>query len=151
MKTTHNTPLIGGPCDLYDKDIVEEVEIYKIHQDGQVHQCTTQYMNVGEWIVVPVPNEYIQYRLHPHNELIQAHRDGAKIQAYICGDWVEESKPDWYEDTQYRIKPHKKTVYGWIGDTKWVIREVLFDEIEVSEYFNSYGYHKTDRSWEIKE
>ena len=60
-----------------------------------------------EWFDIkgkPEWEEGREFRLHPHNDLIKAWKKGAKIEAYIVGDWVEEPNPDWYEDTKYRIK-----------------------------------------------
>jgi hypothetical protein len=151
----------------YDKDIWTEVKPRHIHQDlidsyqeGQVWQ----YRNDGDanWINLstrcvyrqPAWKEDTQYRLHPHNDLIQAHRNGAKIQTYICGDWVEEPNPDWYEDTQYRIKPLTKTVYEWMFNPKcsnnWVVISELMSEEKAERYFIENGYRKTGRSWEIE-
>jgi hypothetical protein len=71
------------------------------YQDGQAWQYriddAADWLNLFTQFVYQQPawNEDTQYRLHPHNDLIQAHRNGAKIQAYICGDWVEEPNPDW--------------------------------------------------------
>jgi hypothetical protein len=113
--------LIGGSWDLCEKDVIKEVEIRHIHQDlidsyqeGQAWQSNRGFgfknlrnsRSKGEW-VTPIWSIYNTYRLHPYNDLIQAHRNGAKIQTYVCGEWVDDSYPHWHEDTQYRLKPNK--------------------------------------------
>jgi hypothetical protein len=104
----------------YDEDIWTEVvesrdihqELMDNYQEGQAWQLTIPGMNGiytdctfdGEWLE-PSWDKRFTYRLHPHNEFIQAYRNGSKIQAYICGCWIEKYNPEWNEDTQYRIKP----------------------------------------------
>jgi hypothetical protein len=168
IKPQH-TPIIGGPFDLYQSNVVEEAKPHHVHQDlidsyqaGQAWQLSVPHMDGvytdcktnGEW-VKPDWYAHSTYRLHPHNKLIQAHRNGAKIQAYICGDWVEEPYPDWYEDTQYRVKPATKTVYEWMYKTKyknnWIVESILLSEEEAKHYFNKHEYQKTSRSWEVEE
>jgi hypothetical protein len=163
-----NTPIIGGPYDLCQSNVVEEVKPRNVHQDlidsyqeGQAWQYTEPHMDGlyqdcrchNVW-VEPCWDESTIYRLHPHNAFIQAHRNGAKIQAYICGDWVEEPHPDWYEDTQYRVKPATKTVYEWMSknqlDGAWVTTSLLMSEEEAKRHFIGYEYQKTGRSWEIE-
>ena len=98
--------------------------------------------------------EDYDYRLHPHNDLIKAWKKGAKIKAYIVGDWVEEPNPDWYEDTKYRIKPSTKTVYEYIVKNAfgtWSLHTALIEEDEAEDYFKQFkGFVKTGRSWEVE-
>lgn len=42
---------------------------------------------------------------HKHAELIKAWADGATIQAFVDGQWMTKSTPQWLIDTEYRIKP----------------------------------------------
>jgi hypothetical protein len=130
------------------------------YQKGQAWQYLSTAVGVflnckfkGAWIE-PDWDERVTYRLHPHNELIQAHRNGAKIQAYIVGDWIEEPNPDWYEDTKYRIKPKTKIIYEWMFKSKfkdkWMIEEILLDEEEAKLCFAGLAYRKTGRSWEVE-
>jgi hypothetical protein len=160
---------MSGIWHMYDRDIWMEVDnqrhvhqdLMDSYQDGQSWQYrvddNTDWVNLFTQFACHQPAWYddTQYRLHPHNELIQAHRNGAKIQAYICGDWVEESNPDWYEDTQYRIKPATKVVYEWMLKSKfspkWMIEVLLMSEDEAKDYFSEHEYQKTGRSWEVEE
>jgi len=50
---------------------------------------------------------------HKHAELIHAWADGAKIEMKmaVSGKWVETSCPQFYLDTEYRIKPEPKPDY----------------------------------------
>jgi hypothetical protein len=158
---------MNGIWDDYNKDIWTEVKPRHVHQDlidsyqeGQVwqyrHSSNANWRDLSNHLTDWQPDwkEDTQYRLHPHNELIQAHRNGAKIQAYICGDWIEEPYPDWYEDTQYRVKPVTKTVYEWMFKTKyknnWIVESILLSEEEAKHYFNKHEYQKTGRSWEVE-
>jgi hypothetical protein len=77
---------LGDPYGGYSNDYVCSI-LRSLH--GQLY-------GMAEAAITPV---------HTHQALIDAHRNGATIQAYICGDWIEEPNPDWYEDTTYRIKP----------------------------------------------
>jgi hypothetical protein len=43
---------------------------------------------------------------HKHADLIKAWADGAEIQVYSGGYWVDTA-PSWNETDQYRIKPEK--------------------------------------------
>jgi hypothetical protein len=102
----------------------------------------------------PAWKEDTQYRLHPHNDLIQAHHNDAEIQAYIRGNWEKATNPTWAEDIQYRIKPATKIVYEWIYKTNfamdWEISPVLKSEEEAKDFFDRCEYKKTGRSWEIE-
>ena len=53
---------------------------------------------------------------HKHAALIHAWADGAEIQK-LCGDgWYDDSDtPEWYEDSEYRIKPRTVTKTGWVN------------------------------------
>lgn len=42
---------------------------------------------------------------HVHAALIKAWADGAKIQVYWRGEWVDITDPVWPHDSKYRIKP----------------------------------------------
>jgi hypothetical protein len=157
--------------DAYYLDIWDEDKSRHIHQDlidsyreGQAWQYKGATKNTSFWSdsiddegnwSEPSWLSSVQYRLHPHNDLIQAHRNGAKIQAYICGDWVEEPNPDWYEDTQYRIKPSTKIVYEWMYKPKsgnnWFIAYMLMDEKLAKVELAKYEYRKTGRTWEVEE
>jgi hypothetical protein len=165
--TTHRMPIFNGAWDLCQRTVVEEAKPRHVHQDlidsyqdGQVwqyrHNINAKWLNLSNHLTSWQPDweEDTQYRLHPHNDLIQAHRNGAKIQAYIGGDWIEEPNPDWYEDTEYRIKPATKTIYEWMFKPKlsndWVITSALMSEEEAKGPFVECEYHKTGRSWEVE-
>jgi hypothetical protein len=155
----------------FGQNIWTEVKPCNVHQDlidsykeGQAWQYKGATKNTsfwsdsiddaGDWCE-PSWLSSVQYRLHPYNDLIQAHRNGAKIQAYICGEWVEEPNPDWYEDTEYRIKPSTKIVYEWMYKPKssnnWFIAYMLMDEKLAKVELVKYEYRKTGRAWEVEE
>jgi hypothetical protein len=160
-------PIIGGAWDLCQRSVAEEAKPRHVHQDlidsyqdGQVwqyrHNINAKWLNLSNHSTSWQPDweEDTQYRLHPHNDLIQAHRNGAKIQAYICGDWIEEPNPDWYEDTKYRIAPTKEFVliYEWKFKTpsSWMIEVLLMSEKDAKVYFEGREYKKTGRYWEVE-
>jgi hypothetical protein len=152
----------------WSEDTQYRIKPRHIHQDlidsykeGQAWQFSLPsmggaYMDVvaqGEWIE-PAWDENTTYRLHPHNAIIQEHCKGTPIQAYICGDWIEEPLPDWYNDTQYRVKPTTETLYEWIFKTKyksnWMVESFLLSEEEAKHHFDKHEYRKTGRSWEVE-
>ena len=48
---------------------------------------------------------------HKHAELIKAWADGETIQQKFNGEWIDWSlytSPEWFPETQYRIKPEPK-------------------------------------------
>jgi hypothetical protein len=123
------------------------------HTGGEYMDCKIN----GAWIE-PSWDDSNTYRLHPHNELIQAYNNGTKIQAYICDEhieqWEDVTDPCWYEDIEYRIKPATKTVYEWMSkqhlDGAWVTTSLLMSEEEAKRHFIGYEYHKTGRSWGVE-
>jgi hypothetical protein len=158
---------IGGVWELYNRDIWEEVKPRHVHQDlidsyqdGQVwqyrHNVNANWLNLSNHLTSWQPDwkEDTQYRLHPYNDLIQAHNSGAKIEYYVRGDWVVDTDPDWYEDIQYRIKPNTKTVYEWLYKTNftsnWEISPVLKSEEEAKDFFDRCKYKKTGREFEVE-
>jgi hypothetical protein len=153
----------------YCKDIWIEIECEERHvhqdlidsyQEGQAWQYRND--SDADWVDLstrfvyrrPAWKEYTQYRLHPHNELIQAHRNGAEIQVYSHGEWVDiELEPCWHEGSQYRVKPATNIVYEWVAKSKfthrWEIITLLLSEEEAKEYFYGREYRKTGRSLEV--
>jgi hypothetical protein len=153
----------------YCKDIWIEIECEERHvhqdlidsyQEGQAWQYRND--SDADWVDLstrfvyrqPAWKKDTQYRLHPHNDLIQAHRNGAKIQVYIHGDWVDEPDPDWYVYTQYRIKPITTTVYEWMykhnSNDNWFIAAMIMSEERAKVELSNYKYRKTGRSWEVE-
>lgn len=57
---------------------------------------------------------------HIHCDMIVAWAHGAKIQYFdpSWDEWVDDPKPDWFDMTQYRVKP-KDIVKKW----RWVYRD----------------------------
>jgi hypothetical protein len=161
-------PVINGSFDLCQRTVVEEVKPRHVHQDlidsyqdGQVwqyrHNTNANWLDLSNHLTSWQPDwdEDTQYRLHPHNDLIQAHSRGAKIQVYSNDEWVDiELEPYWHEGSQYRIKPATKTIYEWTVETRFsrrlMIIPLLMNEEEASEYFHGRKYHKTGRSWEVE-
>ena len=150
-------------------DIWEEIKPSHVHQDlidsyqeGQAWQVEGQYDNCwaniqdssGSW-VIPKWVEEANYRIHPHNDLIQAYKNGAKIQAFAEGSWCDEDNPVWFEDWEYRIKPATKTVYEWISKSNvnavWHLDAALVTENEAKALFGDLEHRKTGRSWEVEE
>jgi hypothetical protein len=166
VETGGPTPVINGAWDLCHRNAVEEAKYHNVHQHlvdsyqvGQAWQCmpagTSAYRDCirnGVW-VEPEWDESTAYRLHPHNELIQAHRDGAKIQYYAHGEWIEETYPAWYEGIQYRIKPDTNIVYEWMYHERetddWIVSKYLMNEFTAEIFFADAPYQKTGRSWEV--
>jgi hypothetical protein len=154
--------------DDYSKDIWTEVKPKHVHQDlidsyqdGQVwqyrHNINADWLDLSNHLTSWQPDwkEDTQYRLHPHNDLIQAYHNGAKIQVYSNSEWVDiELEPYWHEASQYRIKPLTKIVYEWAAETgfshRLMIIPLLMSEEEASEYFHGRKYRKTGRSWEVE-
>jgi hypothetical protein len=159
-----NTPVINGSFDLCQRTTVEEVKPRHVHQDlidsyqeGQLWQFKRPNQKDWDNVLISKPRwcPSSNYRLHPHDGLIQAHSRGAKIQVYSNDEWVDiELEPCWHEASQYRIKPLTKTVYEWmfipkLGNT-WELEEKLMSEEESNKYYGtSYDYRKTGRSWEV--
>jgi len=42
---------------------------------------------------------------HKHCEVIKAWADGAEIQYREKGGWMKCNSPQWFEETEYRVKP----------------------------------------------
>jgi hypothetical protein len=159
-----------GIWDSYNLDIWTEIEDKErhIHQDlidsyqeDQAWQfslpsmCDVYYncKKDDEWIE-PEWDQNVTYRLHPYNDLIQAHRNGAVIQyKTFCNKWVDTPNPNWLEVIQFRIKPPTKVVYEWIYKSKftdkWLVEELLMSEEEAKRHFNKREHRKTGRSWDV--
>ena len=102
----------------------------------------------------PSWDERLEYRLHRHNELIQAFKRGEQIQRLDFGcEWVDVEYPSWYGSAQYRIKPKTKTVYEWIatcGAGVWhVDDELLTEEAAALKYGTTCEYKKTGRTFVV--
>jgi hypothetical protein len=102
-----------------------------------------------------------EYRLHPQNDLIQAHENGAVLQVFDGDVWVTMTDTiGWYADMQYRIKPEEvekpktKIVHEWMirKHGTWTIDVNLYTEDEATDAFSAefiVSYQKTGRSWEL--
>jgi hypothetical protein len=153
----------------FDQDVWTEVKPRHVHQDlidsyqeGQAWQyrptCSPRWENCryrsGGWYK-PEWREDVEYRLHPHNELIQAHFNGAEIQYYTHGDdeycWVDDPTPCWNTYLKYRIKPKQATLYEWmyLVSTIWNVYPSLYTEEDAAEHFGSMVHKKTGRSFEV--
>jgi hypothetical protein len=160
---------IGNLWNLYNQDVWIEIGTKHVHQDlidsyqeGQAWQYKGATKNTTFWLdsiddegdwCEPSWLSSVQYRLHPHNELIQAYCNGAKIEYLTKDGWVETTHPTWNEDTQYRIKPATKTIYEWMYkskfNNKWMTSSFLVDEEEAKLCFEGLTYLKTGRSLEM--
>jgi hypothetical protein len=86
-------------------------DLIDLYQEGQVWQH--RYSANDDWVDTtfhsftcePKWEEDMQYRLHPHNDLIQAYNKGMKIQYKRLGNWIDTTSPNWDIGTEYRIKP----------------------------------------------
>jgi hypothetical protein len=178
----HSAPIESSWLN-FNKDIWEEVKTppeRHIHQDlidsykpGQAWQFKQRQVwqfkqNRGDWKdcihdktgvwFQPTWRTDVDYRLHPHNELIQAHRNGAEVQHYTHGDdeycWVDDPTPCWDTYLEYRIKPKQATLYEWMvrKHGAWHVHSELCTEFEAPSVFSAgyiVEYRKTGRSWEL--
>ena len=84
--------------------------VIKAWADNQDIQIQYKTNCTHEWRTCYVPewDECHEYRVkHKHQDLIDAHAKGAKIQ-YIfpnTGAWIDISTPSWSNHIEYRIKP----------------------------------------------
>lgn len=89
------------------------IESYDPEDTWQFYKQTTYYGTDWETCTgTPEWNEDEQYRIHPHNDLIKAQRNGAIIEK-----WVEAHRPcwftcygepDWDEEATYRVMPKEE-------------------------------------------
>lgn len=100
------------------------IDAYDPEDTWQFCKQTTYYGTDWETCTgTPEWNEDEQYRIHPHNDLIKAQRNGAIIEK-----WVEAHRPcwftcygepDWDEKATYRVMPEEeKTAAFMRGYTK---------------------------------
>jgi hypothetical protein len=73
---------------------------------------------------------------HKHAELIKAWADGAVIQSrnYSVESWVDNQRPIWAHDTEYRVKPEQPVVrwkWAYQFNTFWYESEQFFTEEEI--------------------
>jgi hypothetical protein len=166
-----NSDEMSGIWNSYCLDIWVEDKQHRAHQnlidsykEGQAWQYKGATKNTSFWVnsidddgdwCEPSWLRSVQYRLHPHNELIQAFNKGAKIEYLTSDGWAETTHPTWNEDTQYRIKPSTKIVYEWMYKPKssnnWFIAYMLMDENLAKVELAKYEYRKTGRAWEVEE
>lgn len=130
--------------------------IQRIHGNGLVSE-----KKKNDWAADATPSwdEKLDYRLHPHNDLIKAWKKGAKIEK-LAGEsgkgYVDDLNPTWDEHGCYRIRPElqTKTVYEWLlkgsKANHWHIEDMLMTEEEVTLYFSGFARKKTGRSWEVE-
>lgn len=54
---------------------------------------------------------------HKHCDLIVAWANGAEIQFFDDGEWIDchENGPRWHEEMRYRIKPKIVKREGWVN------------------------------------
>lgn len=91
-------------------DLVSMVSRHQALIDSYDPEDTWQWSRIGEndWAVAATPSWYetLDYRLHPHNDLIKAHKSGAKIELSRNGvKWEDADEPAWNKEWHYRIKP----------------------------------------------
>ena len=127
------------------------------YQEGQVWQCRTDTEdNWTDMDEAPSWLSSLEYRLHPHSDIIQAYRNGAEIQLYADGKWLDVVEPFWIERTEYRVNPKAtKTVYEWVvknmDSSEWVIIDRLLTEDEIkAEACADDVYFKTGRFFEVE-
>jgi hypothetical protein len=140
------------------KNVVKHIhqDLIDSYQEGQVWQSKRNVEDSWENIVdiEPTWKKKTQYRLHPHNDMIREHRNGATIQSYVRGGWLTVANPSWSELVEYRIKPNTKTMYEWVFkskiSSKWIVEDLLIGEEDAKAYFNEHEYHKTGKSWTVE-
>ena len=76
------------------------------------------------WFVDIAPdwsNEVDEYRVkpqpHKHQELMDAHKNGAIIQMQLLdGGWMVVENPNWLDHYVYRVRPQTNTtLYAWLN------------------------------------
>jgi hypothetical protein len=149
-------------------EVWTEVKPRHIHQDlidsyreGQAWQYTNckttdvweDCFCAEEYWFEPLWNRSNQYRLHPHNDLIQAHSNGAVIQVKGNDEWGDAPNPSWFEDTQYRIKPQTKTAPEveqypklWLSPEGFRIKLTKPEDGEVSGWIPLYTHTQPDQT-----
>jgi hypothetical protein len=153
--TTTLTGMYGYGDDELDFDLVSMASRHRHLINTRDWDDTYLMSTDSGWMMINEPSwsESIDYKLHPHNDLIKAHKKGAKIESYIVGEWIEEPTINWYADTQYRIKPEPttKTIYEWMFNdaVNWNISDHLRTEEDAQKAFGLFKYKKTGRSWEV--
>ena len=88
-------------------DLVSMVSRHQHLIDSYDPEDTWQYLVAVEWVTCkakPAFDEYHEYRLHPHNDLIKAWKKGAKIETFGI-KWYDVDNPSWSCTAHYRIKP----------------------------------------------
>jgi hypothetical protein len=162
-------PVINGAWDLCqhprkakgDNERHVHQELIDSYEAGQAWQYMGPNM-VCVWKDCKSCNTWVEpswstrnkYRLHPHNDLIQAHKNGAKIQAFIKGECVDDDNPTWDTKITYQIKPATKLIYEWMFKSPvtgaWNIVDSLMTEDEARRHFTVTKHEKTGRSWEVE-
>lgn len=134
------------------------IDTYKMGQAWQYLEPDTDCVwkdckSCSTWIE-PSWNTRNKYRIHPHNDLIQAHKNGAKIQAFINGECVDDDNPTWDTKITYQLKPATKLIYEWMFKSPvtgaWNIVDSLMTEDEARRHFTVTKHEKTGRSWEVE-
>ena len=149
-----------------NRDLVAMVsrhaELKKTWKEGDVWQVRENHIPWSTISHEPAWDEETDYRLHPHNDLIKAHKKGAKIEVFSYDGvspepyWYNDPNPAWDEHLQYRIKPTTKTVYEWLykyprdKDWKLALRLLTQDVIAAESQQYGFAYKKTGRSWEVE-
>ncbi len=144
-------------------DLVSMVSRHQRLIDSYDPEDTWQWSRIGKnaWAADATPSwdEKLDYRLHPHNDLIKAWKKGAKIEK-LAGEfgkgYVDDLNPTWEEYGCYRIKPEPttKTVYEWMYMLQGMkhFEFIAFADGDTIEYDEPPMFAmKTGRSWEVEE
>lgn len=138
---------------LYDYKKSEEdlVGMMSRHQhmiDNYDTRNTYQISPVGEnvWSYCPFPvwDDTVDYRLHPHNDIIKAWHKGAKIEVFSHDGvnpepyWYSDPNPIWDESLQYRIKPEVSLITAPFPELPFQL--TCGNNLEVRKWLKSNGY-----------
>lgn len=84
-----------------------------------------------------------------HAEVIKQWADGAQIQSRICDKdkWIDEVRPQWYDDYQYRVKPVAQKIkyrnyFYTTGGRKPQLKVAALMDTELTDAFEEYSWFK---------
>lgn len=152
-----------GECNVTqgsEQDLISMVsrhtELKKTYVEGDVWQFRSSELEDWELLTEePKWFEEFDYRIHPLNEFIKAHKAGEVVMwkdAIVKEDfnWDEE----WLEPSDFMVKPKTKIVYEWMWKSEssndWLVSMHLSTEEGAVEHFGDTTYQKTGRSWEVE-
>lgn len=84
---------------------------------------------------------------HKHCDLIVAWANGAEIQFFDDGEWIDchENSPKWHEEMRYRIKPKIVKYEGWVNIYDYKLGEIDREAALIHPTEKSANEHGADR------